>query len=50
MIAPLRSRRRFLWRILAVLLPLLLFAAWRVHRPAPVMEKLPAVLLEASKP
>jgi len=50
MIAKLRQRHRRTWLILAVLLPGILLLAWRARRPAPVMDRLPSVLLEKSTP
>lgn len=50
MIARLRRRHRRTWIALAVLLPAIVAAAWRVRRPSPVMERLPAALTQEAKP
>ena len=44
MIARLRRRHRRAWLALAVVLPLILWAAWRAHRPVGMMDQLPAAL------
>ena len=45
MIAKLRDRHRRTWLVLAFLLPVALFLAWRVHRPPTFMDRLPPQLL-----
>ena len=50
MIAELRQRHRVTWIFLAVLVPVIIFAAWRVRRPAAVMDRLPDALREEARP
>ena len=45
MIARLRKRHRCMWLVLAVLLPVIIFVAWRSRRPAVIMDRLPPELL-----
>lgn len=49
MIRALRSRHLAIWIALAILLPLLLFAALRARRAVPV-EPLPAALVPDARP
>lgn len=51
MIAELRQRHRWNWVVLLVVLPAVLFVAWRMRRgPDERMAQIPAVLREGTMP